>query len=180
MQIVNWIFAIALASWAGWTDHRTRRIPNWLTLPAFLTGFLFNSIFGRWHGAKTSLEGAGLALAVFLPFVLMRALGAGDWKLMAALGAWLGPNNIVLLMLGTVVVAGVMALVMVLKRGRLKETLKNIGMLLMTFATFGVRRNAITLDNPELLALPFGVATALATVMLFGIELAYQVVLKRG
>ncbi len=180
MQILSWIFAIALASWAGWTDHRTRRIPNWLTLPAFLTGIAFQSLAWHWAGARTSLEGGGLALGVFLPFVLVRALGAGDWKLMGALGTWLGPSNIVLVMLGTVCVAGVMALVLVVRKGRMKETLKNMWILVASFVTFGIRRNEVSLDNPELLAVPFGVATALATVMLFGMELAYQVVLKRG
>ena len=51
-----------------------------------------NTVFGGWSGLKTSLLGAGLGLLVLLPFVIVRALGAGDWKLAGALGAIVGPG----------------------------------------------------------------------------------------
>src|SRR6516162_5029677 len=85
-----WPAALALTLCAGYTDLRTRRIPNWLTVSGFFLGIALNSIFGGWHGAVASLEGAGLGLGILLPLVLMRGFGAGDWKLMGAIGALMG------------------------------------------------------------------------------------------
>ena len=76
-----------LAVIAGWTDLKSRRIPNWLTVPAFAVGVAANTVIGGWAGLKFSLLGALLGLGLLLPFVLVRSLGAGDWKLAGALGA---------------------------------------------------------------------------------------------
>jgi prepilin peptidase CpaA len=70
--------AVLLALIAGWTDFRSRRIPNWLTVPALLIGLAANAAFSGWSGLKASLLGAGLGLVLLLPFVLLRSLGAGD------------------------------------------------------------------------------------------------------
>jgi prepilin peptidase CpaA len=174
MHNVVWILALGFAGWAGWLDWRTRRIPNWLTVSACLAGIVFNSIVWHWAGTKIALEGGGLALGVLLPFVLVRGLGAGDWKLMGGLGAWLGPSNLVLTLLATVVVAGIMAVVVVLRSRRIKETLANIWALVLTFITFGTRPNTVTLDNAGLLTIPFGTAAAVAITMLFCGEWAYR------
>ena len=97
-----------------------------------------------------------------------RALGAGDWKLMGAVGAFLGPVLILFILLGSVFVAGIMALVEAIRTGRLKETLVNMAVLVQGFVVFGLRPNArISLDNPKALKLPFGVAVATATVLCF-------------
>ncbi len=82
--------AVALAVLAGWADLRSRRIPNWLTVPGLVVGVAANTILGRWSGLKLSLLGALVGLGLLLPFVLLRSLGAGDWKLAGALGAFTG------------------------------------------------------------------------------------------
>jgi prepilin peptidase CpaA len=174
MRLLLWILVLIIVSCAGWLDWRTRRIPNWLTVSSFFAGILFNAAVWRWAGAKNALEGAGIALGILLPFVLARGLGAGDWKLMGALGAWLGPNDIILAMLGTVFVAGIMAAVQVIRAGCMQRTFQNMWAVVLTAATFGHRSSNITLDNPGLLKLPFGVAAALATSLLFCAELAYR------
>ena len=71
--------AVALAVAAGVTDWRSRRIPNWLTVPGLLVGIAANAAFGGLTGLKSSLLGAGLGLLLLLPFVFLRSLGAGDW-----------------------------------------------------------------------------------------------------
>ena len=78
MKAVVLGLAVALALIAGWTDWRTRRIPNWLTIPGFMVGVSVNVLANGWSGLKTSLLGAGLGLLLLLPFVFLRSLGAGD------------------------------------------------------------------------------------------------------
>jgi prepilin peptidase CpaA len=162
--------SLLIAMWAGWLDWRMRRIPNWLTVPALVVGIAANSLAWGWLGTKAALEGAGLGLALLLPFVLLRGLGAGDWKLMGALGAWLGPNRLIVVLLGTLFISGVMAVVQMIRSGRVKETLYHVGILFVILITFGVwgQRHNLTLDNPQLMRLPFGVAAALSTVLFFG------------
>lgn len=163
-------FAILLALLAGWLDWRLRRIPNWLTIPALGGGLAANTLAWGWQGTKAGLEGAGLGLALLLPFVLLRGLGAGDWKLMGALGAWLGPSRLIVVLLGTVVIAGAMAIFQMIRHRRVKETLQHMVILfgiLVTFGAWGQRHN-LTLDNPALMKLPFGVAAAASTVLFFG------------
>jgi prepilin peptidase CpaA len=160
--------AVLLSLAAGWTDLRSRRIPNWLTVPGLLTGVAANTVLSGWSGLKTSLLGALVGLALLLPFVLLRSLGAGDWKLAGALGAFTGPAALVDLLLGSVLVAGVMAVALVIYKRRTLQTIRNIGHILVSLATFRLPGSQVSLDNPESLKVPYGVALAL-TVVLYGI-----------
>ena len=160
--------AVLLSLIAGWTDLRSRRIPNWLTVSGLLIGVAANTVLGGWSGLKTSLLGAAIGLALLLPFVLLRSLGAGDWKLAGALGAFAGPGLLVNLLLGSVFVAGVMALVLIIYKGRIRQTLRNIGHILVSLVTFRLPGAQVSLDNPESLKVPYGVALAF-TVVLYGI-----------
>jgi prepilin peptidase CpaA len=163
-----WIIAAFVALWAGGMDWRYRRIPNWLTVPGLVVGVAVNTAVHGWPGLKTSLLGAGLGLVVLLPFVLIRALGAGDWKLTGALGAFLGPGLLVTVLIGSMLVAGVMALALVVYKGRLLQTLRNIGRMLGAFLRLRLPGPEVSLDNPESVKVPFGVAMAL-TVVLCGV-----------
>lgn len=161
-----WICALAFVIWAGWLDWRSRRIPNWLTVPGLALGLGTNTVAWGWAGTKTAFAGAGLALGLLLPLVLLRSLGAGDWKLMGALGAFLGPRQIFLVLVTTIFIAGAMAVAQTIRQKRVKETLVNLKELLYAFFVFGPSRHAvISLDNPGLMTLPFGVAVAIATVI---------------
>jgi prepilin peptidase CpaA len=153
---------------AGWTDLRSRRIPNWLTVPGLAIGIAVNTVLGGWSGLKASLLGAALGLGLLLPFVLLRALGAGDWKLAGALGSFTGPAMLIDLLLASVFVAGVMAVALIIYRGRVLQTLRNIGHILVSLVTFRLPGSRVSLDNPDSLKVPYGVALAL-TVMLYGI-----------
>jgi prepilin peptidase CpaA len=163
-----WILALALTLCAGLLDWRSRRIPNWLTVPGLLLGITVNSALAGWHGTKMSLEGAGLALMLLLPLVLLRGFGAGDWKLMGAVGAFLGPILFLFVLFGSVFVSGLMAMIAMMRTNRVLVTLRNMVQLFRGFVSFGLREKpTITLDNPELLKLPFGVAVAVSTIICF-------------
>jgi prepilin peptidase CpaA len=163
-----WTLTQAFTLCAGWIDWRTRRIPNWLTVPGLCVGIAANAAFGGWHGTARALEGAGLALVLLFPFVLLRALGAGDWKLMGAIGALLGPKPLLSILIIAELVAGAMGATQVIRAHRVTGTLKNIWILVQGFLTFGLRAHPeISLDNPGLLKLPFGVAVAIASVICY-------------
>ena len=160
--------AEALALIAAATDFRTRRIPNWLTVPGLLVGVAANVALDGRAGLKASLLGAGLGLALLLPFVMLRSLGAGDWKLAGALGAFTGPSLLIDLLLVSVFVAGVMAIALVIYKGRLRQTMRNIGHILISLVTFQLPGQQVSLDNPDSLKVPYGVALAF-TVVIYGI-----------
>ncbi len=161
-----WIFTLALTFSAAMLDWRSRRIPNWLTVPGLLFGVVVHTVLAGWHGTLFALTGAGLALLILLPLVLLRALGAGDWKLMGAVGAFLGWRLFLFVMFGSIIASGIMAVVQVYRTGRVMETLRNMVILVRGFFAFGLKKNSqISLDNPRLLKLPFGVAVAAATVV---------------
>jgi prepilin peptidase CpaA len=160
--------AVVLSVIAGWTDLRSRRIPNWLTVPGLLLGIAANTVLTGWTGLKTSLLGAAVGLALLLPFVLLRSLGAGDWKLAGALGAFAGPGMLVDLLLASVFVAGLMAVALVIYKRRVGQTLRNMGHILISLVTFRLPGSRVSLDNPDSLKVPYGVALAL-TVVLYGI-----------
>lgn len=163
-----WALALVLACFGGLMDWRTRRIPNWLTVSGALTGLAANAILRGWQGALLSLEGAGLALALLLPLVLLRGFGAGDWKLMGAMGAVMGWRSMLSVLFLSALISGAMAAVQILAARRVKETLGNVATLATGFVTFGLRANPeISLDNPNLMKQPFGVAVALATALSF-------------
>jgi len=123
---VMWPSALILALYAGYIDWRTRRIPNWLTVSGFFLGVTLNSILGGWHGAVTSLEGAGLGLGLLLPLVLVRGFGAGDWKLMGAIGALMGWQLMLFVLIVSCFVSAAAGLVQIVLAKRVRGTFANM------------------------------------------------------
>ena len=78
---------------AAMFDFRSRRIPNWLTLTGLVLGIGLNSFLYETSGLLMALKGMGLALLIYFPLWLVRGMGAGDVKLMAMIGAIVGPAN---------------------------------------------------------------------------------------
>ena len=162
--------AVLLSLIAGWTDFRKRRIPNWLTVPALAAGVALNTLATGWIGLKFSLLGAGLGLLLLLPFVALRSLGAGDWKLAGALGAFVGVRVLADLLMGSVFVAGVMAFVLVIYKGRLRETFHNITRMLAALLSFHMPGPEVSIDNPQSLKVPYGVALASTVVIYYVLD----------
>jgi prepilin peptidase CpaA len=165
LKEAQWIVAATIALVAGYTDWRSRRIPNWLTVPGLLAGVAANALAGGWPGTKDSLLGAGLGLALLLPFVVIRALGAGDWKLVGALGASLGLRHLPTVLVVTVLVNGLIALGMIIWKRRVLQTLRNFAHMLAAVLTLHLPGPTLTLDNPDAVKVPFGVAAAIAVVL---------------
>lgn len=158
--------AFALA--AGFTDLRWRRIPNWLTYPAAPIAVVLHAIAGRWPEAKLSLEGLALGLGLLLPFVLLRSLGGGDWKLVGALGAFFGPKSLLVVIFYTLLINALMAIVLIVAKKRIWRTLRNMGRLVAAFFRLHLPAKDLTIDNPEAIKVPFGVAAAVGVLLYVG------------
>ena len=118
--------AIALAIIAVVWDLRTRRIPNVLTFGAALVGVVVHGYSGGLPGAGWSVVGWFLGVAFFLPFFALGGMGGGDVKLLAALGAWLGPGPTVWVALFSLIAGGVLGLAVAIGYGYLSQALTNI------------------------------------------------------
>ena len=130
--------AVIVATVACAIDLRSRRIPNLLTFSAAALGMAVGSWTGGTDGAMTSSAGwiAGLAI-FFVPFAL-RGLGGGDVKLLAALGAWVGPTDVIWVALYAGVAGGLLAIGTALANGYLRTALANIRRLIAHWRVAGM------------------------------------------
>ncbi|EKS9793881.1 MULTISPECIES: A24 family peptidase [Burkholderia] len=159
-----------LAVAAAGTDLAARRIPNPLVVLGLAGALVAQCLLhGVLAGALGWLAGAATGFALLLPFYLLRGMAAGDVKLMLAIGAWVGAQMTVYIVLATFVAGGVGALAVVLLRGRMRQMWTNVRALLARHAR-GTRAEAA--DGPAAItsvgSLPYGVAIAAGTLgMLF-------------
>ena len=160
--------ALALAVAAAAIDVEQRRIPNWLTYPGIILGVLSRGLLLGWEGAASALAGCVLAGGIFLLFYVVHAMGAGDVKLVAAIGSLLGPTDAVVMLLATAICGGMLALVYALYRKRVRATFANVGTALQFHAASGFRAHPqLNLDNPVALRMPYGLAIAAGTLYVF-------------
>ncbi len=164
---IIWIL-LALVLTAAAYDLRFRRIPNWLTASGIVAGLALNTNErGLWTGLRFSLAGLALSLAIYLALYALHATGAGDGKLMAAVGSLAGWQSWIAIFLITAIIGGIAALALSISRGRLKKTLWNAGFVLSEMK----RGRPAYLENEELdvrsskgLRLPHGAVIACGTV----------------
>src|SRR6266566_6889956 len=116
--------AVAVAVCAAISDVKERRIPNLLTYPALVAGLLLQGILHGWQGLLLSAGGGLLFGGVFLLFYLVRAMGAGDVKLAAALGSIVGSSATWPVMFATAVAGAALAVWFMVWSGRVVETLR--------------------------------------------------------
>jgi prepilin peptidase CpaA len=133
------VIGLGLAMVACGFDLRTRRIPQALTIGGALAGIIFHFATGGWTSGAASLAGWTVGLLIFLVPFALGGLGAGDVKLLAALGAWFGPANAVWLALYTGVAGLILALGFSLLKGYLRTAMTNVSMLIMHWRVNGVR-----------------------------------------
>ena len=117
--------ALVVAIVAAQADVRTRKIPNTLTFPALLVGLVTHLVLGGREGFLASLAGMAVVGVALIPGWLMRWMGAGDVKLMAAMGAWLAFPHAVIALLLSLIAGGVFAAAVALRRGVLGLALRN-------------------------------------------------------
>jgi prepilin peptidase CpaA len=153
----------ALTLTAAIYDIRFRRIPNWLVLAGIITGFAWNLYSGGWPGLGHSGEGLGLGFALYFPLYLLKARGAGDVKLLAAVGAIVGPGNCFWVFILTAILGGIIAMVILLLRGRVRRTFFNLSFIvhdLMKLRAPHHSSEELDVTKPKGMRLPHGAMIA--------------------
>lgn len=152
---------LAFVGTAAVSDVLRHTIPRWLTVAAFLLGLGVHWYKG---GFFDSLAAAVIAFGIGVAFFSLGAIGGGDVKLITALGAMLGLDAWLTAMEGTILAAGVIAFIQVVRRKAVRQTFRNIWNLLKGFVTRGLREHPeITVKNKALIRSPFAAAVALGT-----------------
>jgi prepilin peptidase CpaA len=151
---------------AAWMDVLTRRIPNALVIPGAVVGVAVAALTAGFTGAFSALGGLAIGFALMLPLYLLRAMGAGDVKLMAMVGAWLGPAEVVSAALLVFVAGGLLAVTAALWQGKLRQLVANLRVML-----FGSLVNAMSGAGATVIAparsvgnVPYGIAIAIGTI----------------
>jgi prepilin peptidase CpaA len=161
------ILLLLLVITAAVFDIRTRRIPNWLTLTGIILGFALNAILQYPYpltGVKHSGFGLLFAFAIYFVLYLIHAMGAGDVKLMAAIGAIIAnPANWFLLFIVTALIGGLFALTLLLAKGRLRKTFGNVAFMLHELGHARapyMSREELDVQSPKAVTLPHGFTIA--------------------
>jgi prepilin peptidase CpaA len=148
---------------AAVSDVRRRRIPNWLTLGGVAAGLLTRTATDGWHGLAQASGGMLLGFGAYLALYSLRAMGAGDVKLMAAVGAITGPANWVYVFAASALVNAVFALALTIGKRRLRETLWNTADILYELMHLRPpyrQRSHLDVRDKRALSMPHAVAVA--------------------
>jgi prepilin peptidase CpaA len=161
------IVAIAVAIAGCAFDLHSRRIPNVLTFGAALLGFAASTLVAGMPGLGGSTAGWAVAAAMWLPFYALGGMGAGDVKLMAAIGTWLGPGDVFYAALYAAIAGAVFAVGLALAKGCLRQTFANVQLLVLHWRVVGFvpheQLNLGTATSPRLAyAVPILTGTAAA------------------
>ncbi len=148
-------------------DVRFRRIPNWITVTGVALGLALNTFLWGLPGVWFSLRGLGLGFGVYFLLYLIRAMGAGDVKLMAAVGAMVGWEDWLGIFVITALLGGLMALILATSHGRIKKTLWNVGFILSELKSGRpayMKREELDVRSPKAMGLPHGAVIAVGAV----------------
>ncbi len=151
---------------ASWIDFAQRRVPNWLNAAIAVCGLTAQSAFFGWSGLGAGLLGMLVGLAVLIVPWAMHGMGAGDVKLMAAIGCWLGPWLTLLSFVAGALLGGLAAVVMIVSSGRVVHAFTNLQTICTKLrrleTAFGEFAGARTFGNTSQL-LPYGVPLSAGT-----------------
>jgi prepilin peptidase CpaA len=152
---------LAVLLLASWTDVRSRRIPNWITVAGVLAGLGFHAVQGLGSLGAGAL-GAAAAFLLALPLFLGGALGGGDAKLLMVVGAFFGPVDFLFASLVIAIVGGALALSEAARQGALGPVLASCGHLILRWVTSAARADGLRASRR--LAVPYGVAISAGSV----------------
>ncbi len=168
-QAAAW-FVSAVLVMAAIIDGRELRVPNWLTFPLAIAGLVFATAIGGAGGLLWGLAGLALGLALLLPLHAIGGMGAGDVKLLAAVGAWVGPATTLGAFVVTGLVGGLMAAAMIVASGSHRRHTAQFAAITREIVTIHdpVKLSEIAAARkPSMRLLPYGIPLAVGSIAYF-------------
>lgn len=155
---------------ASISDYRTHKIPNWLTASGIGFALIYNTAvpFYRDHGFLWALGGLGIGFVTMLPCYIIRVMGAGDVKLMAMVGAFLGVTDTLSAVLYSLIAGGVAAIVFALANrvlGRLLANVKSAAQMMALSAIGGFKPDMQISAGQSVGKLPYGICISVGTII---------------
>ncbi len=168
MHSIAWWPTLIVLTIATFTDLRSCRIPNWLVLPFLVAGIAVSGWTHGWRGVEQSCLGIALGAAIFGLFCWLGGMGMGDVKLCAAIGAWIGPSQLMVALVITGIAGGVMAVCWAIGGGFVGELFTGTGDLIAGLTKRGIRPHPeLVLTNPLTRKMPYAPAIAIGTLVSF-------------
>ncbi|HTQ38689.1 MAG TPA: prepilin peptidase [Pirellulales bacterium] len=164
-----WLVAFTLVV-AAVIDGWQLRVPNWLTFPMILSGWVFGAVTAGWAGIGESLLGTAVGLALLLPAYAIGGMGAGDVKLLAGVGAWVGATTTFYAFCVSALIGGAIALAMVLLQHKWKHHQNQFLKIIGEVVTIGNPNDLATIAaqrKSSMLLLPYGIPIAIGTIVYF-------------
>ena len=159
---------------ASWIDYAQRRVPNWLNALLIVMGLIVQASYFGSAGLTTGTFGLLTGFGLLIVPWLMHGMGAGDVKLMAAIGVWLGPLLTLYSFALGAIIGGITAVVMILSTGRLRMACVNIGVILAkcssSNAVFSEAGSAKSFGITSQL-LPYGVPLTAGTLIILAAKM---------
>jgi prepilin peptidase CpaA len=158
------LLLIPLAVIIAYYDVRYRRIPNPFVLATLVSGLAMSAISGGFHGIVGSITGCAIGFVLMFMLHVFGAMGAGDVKLFAAVGAVIGAHLVLPTFLTVILTGGVLALVSVIRNGALVTTMHRV---LQIFAGLlpGWEMPKFTVPADRRNTIPYGVAITLGSII---------------
>lgn len=164
LTLIPWVAVIATSLWAMLYDLKQGRIPNILAGGSLLGGLIWSSCMGGAAGLAHALGAMALLAAPFIVLFLLAGGGAGDAKLMGALGAWVGVEAGLVLLTAVLLCGGVIGLGYALAQGRGRQLGRNLwqiahGLPWIFLGPGSLRQRAAILPAPaQMVAMPYALA----------------------
>ncbi len=117
---------IAVLLLSALTDIRWQRVPNWITFPGMAGAVILHTAFHGQQGLLFSLKGIGMGLGLLLVFYVLGGMGAGDVKLLGAVGGFVGPDGVLSAFLMTALLGGIYAVALLLMHWGARKSMRQV------------------------------------------------------
>jgi prepilin peptidase CpaA len=160
-ELTSTVCALLCAGIGSVHDVRERRIPNRLCGVSIVSGLALHAVFAGWSGLGSSLVAGLLAGAISLVFWIAGGMGAGDVKLLAAIGCLTGFPPLSMVLIATAVAGGLFAIALSIYHGRFRETLRNVSVLVAHHQHEGLTPHPeLNVTGARSLCMPFALPIA--------------------
>lgn len=158
----------------SWIDYSERRVPNWLNASLIVLGFFVQGCCNGWDGMTTGFWGLVTGFGLLIVPWMMHGMGAGDVKLMAAIGVWIGPLLTFYSFALGAVIGGITAVIMIVSTGRLRSACANMSIIIAKCTSpqtfFGEYGSAKSFGTTSQL-LPYGVPLTAGTLIILAAKM---------